>query len=121
MEGLNVEIRTARTGEDGLKQAARYFPDIIFLDLNLPRIKGPDVLKRLKENRVTAPIPVIILTTSSNPDEARELYAEGAASFVSKPVTEKCFANLSKAFDFWWLRFALIPKSGPPSSGMSPF
>ena len=59
-------------------------PDIIFLDLNLPRLDGRDVLRLLKEEELTKAIPVIIVSSSEREEDVRKAYELGASSYVSK-------------------------------------
>ncbi len=60
-------------------------PDMILLDLGLPRIPGYEVLKKLKEDAALAAIPVVVLTTSQNPDDRKVCLRLGADGFLSKP------------------------------------
>jgi CheY-like chemotaxis protein len=60
-------------------------PDIIFLDLNMPRMNGLEFLKAIKTHRSYKRIPVIIYTTSSNPEDIRKTKDLGATDFVTKP------------------------------------
>lgn len=79
--GYNVVV--AEDGEKALALAHQLRPDIILLDMMLPRMSGPQVLCALKKNPVTIPIPVIVLTSLSQKNEAR-LRHDGAAGFVEK-------------------------------------
>jgi CheY-like chemotaxis protein len=60
-------------------------PDIIFLDLNMPRMNGMEFLKTIKSHRSYKKIPVIIYSTSSNPEDMRKTKELGATDFVTKP------------------------------------
>lgn len=68
-------------------QLCKIFPEIIVLDLNLPKLHGREVLSRLKESDLFKDIPVVILTTSSSSMEREYCLNAGAASFISKPST----------------------------------
>lgn len=68
-----------------LSQETCEVPDIIFLDLRMPKLSGKKVLIELKQHPRLASIPVVILTTSIDVDEARELKSLGAVHFCSKP------------------------------------
>jgi CheY-like chemotaxis protein len=81
------EVSTAADGEQALKVANDQMPDIILLDMMLPKISGPDVLKALKANPATADIPVIVLTSLSQKNEERLLH-EGAAAYFEKSTLE---------------------------------
>src|ERR1700692_3189686 len=77
------QVSTAADGEDVLKVAAEILPDIILLDMMLPKISGPNVLKALKANSATAQIPVIVLTSLSQKNEEK-LVSEGADAYIEK-------------------------------------
>jgi len=76
-------VISAADGEQALKLAREHVPDLILLDVMLPKMSGPDVLKALKKDSATAPIPVMMLTSLSSKNAA-QLEKEGAASFFEK-------------------------------------
>jgi two-component system KDP operon response regulator KdpE len=78
------EVITAKTGKDGLIQAANHHPDIIILDLGLPDMQGRDVLSKLKERSST---PVIILTVKDSDDDKVVLLDLGADDYLTKPFS----------------------------------
>jgi CheY-like chemotaxis protein len=77
------EVSTAADGEEALQVANDKLPDIILLDLMLPKISGPEVLRALKANPATMDIPVIVLTSLSQRNEEK-LLSEGAAAYFEK-------------------------------------
>jgi DNA-binding response OmpR family regulator len=77
------EVSTAADGEEALKVANEKLPDIILLDMMLPKISGTEVLKALKGNPATTNIPVIVLTSLSQVNEEKLLEA-GAAAYLEK-------------------------------------
>ena len=81
------EVSTAADGEEALKVAGDKLPDIILLDMLLPKLSGPDVLKALKANPATRGIPVIVLTSLSQKNEEKLLH-EGAAAYFEKSTLE---------------------------------
>ena len=81
------EVSTAADGEEALRVANEKLPDIILLDMMLPKISGPDVLKALKANPATMDIPVIVLTSLSQKNEER-LLSEGAAAYFEKSALQ---------------------------------
>jgi CheY-like chemotaxis protein len=76
-------VSTASDGEEALRVAKDKLPDIILLDMMLPKISGPNVLKALKENPATMHIPVIVITSLSQKNEEK-LLSEGAAAYFEK-------------------------------------
>jgi len=84
------EVISAGDGEEGLRRAREAIPDLILLDMLLPKITGLDVLKGLKSDARTKAIPVIVLSGLSQANEAR-LVHEGAVAFFEK--SEKTLDN----------------------------
>ena len=77
------QVVTAADGEEGLRMATETNPDLIVLDMMLPKISGPDVLRALRRNALTASVPVMVL--SSLPEANREkLISEGANAYFEK-------------------------------------
>lgn len=80
------EVVCAGDGEEALRLARQQMPELILLDVMLPKITGPDVLKALKKDAVTATIPVMMLTSLSQKN-ATALEKDGAAGFYEKSET----------------------------------
>lgn len=83
-------------------------PDLILLDLNLPKIDGLDVLETIKKDEKLRRIPVIVLTISDKEGDMVRAYDSGAASFMTKPVDSKDFERLIQTVQDYW-RIARIP------------
>src|SRR5690349_21498562 len=90
---LQATVYRLSNGEDALAYlrgegwyAGRAWPDIVFLDLNIPRFDGWQVLKEMKTNRDLRSIPVVILTTSERAEDRDRAHALGAQHFITKPV-----------------------------------
>ena len=84
-------------------------PDLILLDLNLPRKDGRELLEMIKANPQLRRIPVIILTTSCAHDDVVAAYDLNANAFVRKPMGVDSFIELVRAIDAFWLRSAVLP------------
>jgi len=78
-------------------------PELILLDLRLPKVDGLEVLLRIKEDADLKRIPVVVLTTSSVKSDMIDAYANGAGSYLVKPMDFKKFTKLMDAFGFYWL------------------
>jgi PAS domain S-box-containing protein len=76
----------AENGAAGLRAAREDPPDLLFLDLHLPDLRGEEVLRRLQQDQVTAGIPVVIVTADASPDIRPRILAQGAAGFLTKPL-----------------------------------
>jgi CheY-like chemotaxis protein len=83
----SVSCTTAVNGEDALEKllTKQVTPDLIFLDINMPLMNGPQFLKEIKKHEGLKNIPVIIYSTTSAPDAIAETKELGARDFVSKP------------------------------------
>ena len=88
-------------------------PGIILLDLNLPGTDGREVLHVLKSDPTRRKIPVIVLTTSNAEQDIERCYAEGANSYVQKPVSMAGFVEAISRLREYWFEVAVLPKEDP--------
>lgn len=86
-------------------------PDLILLDLNLPKKDGKEVLLEIKTDKALKQIPVIILTTSESETDINECYLLGANSYITKPMDLESFLKAIKSIEEYWLKTAKLPKS----------
>jgi two-component system response regulator len=84
-------------------------PDLILLDLNMPRKNGREVLDFIKNNESLKTIPVVILTTSDNEEDIERTYKLGASCYITKPVGLEEFQKVVKAFDAFWFTVVKFP------------
>lgn len=84
-------------------------PDIILLDLNLPKMDGREVLAEIKNDPALRRIPVIILTTSQAEEDILKTYNLHANCFISKPVELDNFLEVIKSIENFWLTFVKLP------------
>jgi two-component system, chemotaxis family, response regulator Rcp1 len=84
-------------------------PDLILLDLNLPRMDGREVLAQIKEDPNLKTIPTVILTTSEAEIDIVKSYQLQANCYLSKPVQLEAFEVLVKSIDDFWLTRAKLP------------
>jgi len=92
-------------------------PDIILLDLNMPRMDGREALQVIKSDPKLRSIPVVILTTSQEEEDKIKGYDLGAASYISKPVTFEDLVELMEALGRYWIEFVEFPYVEPSFKG----
>jgi CheY-like chemotaxis protein len=114
---LSNEISVVKDGQ----QAIRYLnkeagfenektPDIILLDLNIPKINGLDVLKIIKSDPFLKTIPVIILSTSNSEKDILQSYERHANCYLTKPVNFSNFTSLIQMVTDFWITAVQLPK-----------
>jgi two-component system response regulator len=114
-----VELVVARDGQEAVEYLLRQgphaenpswrCPDLVLLDLNLPRLTGREVLERIRETPALRAIPVVVLTTSHRPEDVLELYRAGANTYIEKPQDFSRFVEVLQAIRRYWLETALLP------------
>jgi CheY-like chemotaxis protein len=90
----DVAMLNAMDGELGIELARQHHPDLIFLDLNLPDMDGETVLKRLKADPATSPIPVVMLSSEAAPSNVERVLEAGALAYLTKPLDLDRFLEL---------------------------
>lgn len=106
-------LHVAHDGVDALaclRGGAR--PDIIVLDLNMPRMGGIELLSELKREPAFQAIPVIVLTTSGAHDDILKAYGNHANAYVVKPNRVDDFFEVARVMEAFWLRAAKLPSNG---------
>ena len=108
---INLEV--VRNGNDALDflfgegaytyRDRRFMPTVILLDLNLPKINGLQVLERIRADKRTKLIPVIILTSSKEEQDIKKAYEIGANSYIRKPVDFKKFSDATQQLGLYWV------------------
>jgi CheY-like chemotaxis protein len=85
-------------------------PQLVLLDLKLPRVDGLEVLRKIRENELTRRLPVVVFTSSSEEEDMIKSYDLGANSYVRKPVESEEFAEATRQLGLYWL---LLNESAP--------
>jgi two-component system, chemotaxis family, response regulator Rcp1 len=114
---VHINLHVAVDGDDAmsfLKRERQHVdaprPDLILLDLNLPKKDGREVLKEIKENPTLAIIPVVILTTSASEEDILRTYQLHANCYITKPVDLEGFLKVVKSIDSFWLSVVKLPR-----------
>ncbi|AXT62726.1 response regulator [Aquimarina sp. AD10] len=102
--GYNHNLIEKENGEEALKflESKEQLPDIIFLDLNMPKMNGLEFLKLLKSNSSLKYTPVVILSTSNNHNDLKESYEIGIAGYIVKPLKYDDYAHKIKCLVEYW-------------------
>lgn len=112
-------VSVCRDGEEALEflfQRGRYAragsaprPDLVLMDLNLPRKSGADVIEQLKLNEHLKDIPVVVLTTSDRDEDVQRCYRLGANNYLIKPVQFDECVKLISDIQQYWLEVSKLP------------
>jgi two-component system, response regulator len=97
-EAVNYIFRQGEYSNSGICE----HPSLILLDLNLPKIDGLEILKRIRSDERTKAIPVVVLTSSPMEKDRIESYQLGVNSYITKPVAFDDFAKVVSSIGFYW-------------------
>lgn len=120
-EQANVphELRVVRDGDEALAYLHREGdyaaadssprPDMILLDLNMPRMGGHELMRHVRQDVRFRQVPIIVLTTSGRPDDVRQAYDSGANAYLLKPVEFSRFTEVIGHLASFWLETVELP------------
>jgi CheY-like chemotaxis protein len=113
---LNVELMVASDGVEAIDiltgrraSQAGERPDLILLDLNLPKVDGRQVLLAIKDDRELKNIPVVVLTSSDAETDVLTSYQLGANCFITKPGDFRAYQDVVQALEGFWFAIATLP------------
>ena len=115
---LSCSVQTVQDGAEAIAYLRgeepftdRKLPNLVFLDLNLPKVSGTEVLAEIRRNPILKILPVVALSSSVNPDDVYNAYSLGANCFVQKPADlDQFFRFISMCYEFW-CNIVTLPKS----------
>ena len=87
-------------------------PDVVLLDLNLPKKDGREVLKEMKQDPKLGSIPVVILTTSRDEDDIMKTYSDHANCYITKPLELDAFGRVIRLIEEFWFSTVCLPPKG---------
>ena len=103
--GVDAQIDVADDGVHALAYIAEHeLPDLLVLDLNLPRMSGLEVLQRLRDDKRTRRLPIVVLTSSIEDEDVARCYDSGANSYIRKPVDYDEFVGVARKIGDYWLQ-----------------
>lgn len=121
--GFNVRLHFVVNGEDlldYLRRRNQYAaagvaprPDLILLDLNMPRMDGNEAMKLLRTDDTLRMLPVVVLSTSDNPGQVAQAYANGVNAFLTKPGGYDEFVDVVQKMGNFWFGVARLPTAQP--------
>lgn len=114
---INNELSIARDGWEAIQtlskqaeQGMKALPDLILLDVNLPKMNGHEVLENIKSDDNLKHIPVIMLTTSSSEADVFKSYQNHANCYITKPVDVNNFLDVVASIEDFWISIVQLPK-----------
>lgn len=120
--GLANNIHRCADGQEALDYLYRQgdytdaekfpLPNLILLDLNLPKVDGKQVLDKIKHDKKLRTIPVVVLTTSNDEKDIEDCYMNGVNSYMQKPVDLDKFMNSIQRLKDFWFEIVILPKEG---------
>jgi CheY-like chemotaxis protein len=113
--GLGDELVLAADGQEALDilLSGDPLPQLLLLDLNLPRVSGRDVLDRVRAEPRLRELPVVVLTTSISPADVAFAYSHRANAYVRKPNGFEALSAVARAIRDFWVRSATLPSAYP--------
>ena len=114
---VHINLRVASDGAEAMdflnragEHANALRPDLILLDLNLPKKDGREVLEEIKQSPTLKSIPVVVLTTSASDADILRSYKLHANCYITKPVDLDGFLNVVRSIDNFWLSVVQLPR-----------
>jgi two-component system, chemotaxis family, response regulator Rcp1 len=116
---LLLHITHVKDGVEAIEQLSRLqqegglLPDLILLDLNLPRKTGSEVLKEIKADQQLKKIPVLVMTSSNDERDIRQAYCLNANCYICKPLELMEYERVVRAIESFWCTTVLLPETLP--------
>ena len=94
---------------EGLLRAEQPLPDLLVVDINMPRMDGFELIEHLKTHEGLRHLPVLVFSTSSAPQDVRRSYESHASSYICKPVSYPDYDRVVQAVEAFWMNTARLP------------
>lgn len=113
---LTVDLRVVGDGVECMeflqrtgRHAGAPVPDLVLLDLHMPRMDGYEVMQRIQDDPALRLLPVVVLTTSADIVDVQRMHALGCNSYVVKPVNFESFVQITRDLGRWWFSLVVLP------------
>lgn len=108
---VNNELQFISDGEEALRyfDQAETMPDLVLLDLNLPKVDGIEILRHMRGIERSKAVPVVVLTSSEAEIDVARSYSEHANSYITKPVNFEKFLEVIRKLECFWLSVVKLP------------
>lgn len=120
LEGVHIEVDAVSDGAEALdyihrrgRFEGRARPDLILLDLKMPKVGGFEVLEQLKGDSELRQIPIVVLTSSDTPSDVTRSYRLGTNSYITKPSTPAGLRSGLQELGQYWMALATLPEPPP--------
>ena len=110
-EKLCTVIAEASDGLSAVKLVEKHRPQVLFLDLNLPKMTGLEVLETVRATPSLRTAPVVVLSTSRRQEDVEQMYAAGANTYIEKPPDFVRFVEALRVIHRYWLVLAQLPNT----------
>ncbi len=115
---VNTRVVVAADGAEALNylfgignHQGRLLPDLILLDLKMPRLSGFEVLRQLRANQITELLPVVVFSSSVEPEDRQRSYTLHANSYIRKPLDLTEFSEAAQLLSDYWFGVSIEPRS----------
>lgn len=100
---MTTSVLVAKDGGEAIELLRGNVPDLVLLDLKMPRVDGIEVLRQIRTQPLLHQVPVIVLSSSDEPRDVRACYENGANSYVRKPVDYEAYVDIVFQIGDYWL------------------
>lgn len=114
----DITLHVAMDGADALEMLddwrtdpSESIPDLVLLDLNLPRMGGFEFLETIRDDPDSTNLPVIVLTSSEATEDVQESYRKSANAYLTKPTAPDEFVSIARAVETFWFEQAALPQA----------
>jgi CheY-like chemotaxis protein len=113
VSNFSLDVHRCVDGDEALDwlNQAPSNPDLIILDLNLPGTDGREILVTIKQTKKLRSIPIVVLSTSSNPKDIEACYQSGVNSYMLKPMDINCLKDSLRVMLDYWFKAMVLPNS----------